>query len=789
MRRTRLRVPEKRVIALALTLLLVAAGAQGAERVIGAASSMTLVFPDDPPSADEIEREIALDAARGEAESAQVVIVAGGEPLGIEKVEVSDLQCGDRRIAGDNVEVRLAAHVMIAEGKNTWRGIRRPGLWPDPLLRFRPFTCPAGECRLLWVTVTVPRDAAPGQYSGKIRVQAAGSRDTAVPVSLRVRKFAIPKAPHFRTSYWTHVGDFYDLNVEPEAFLQNIRLFGAYRTSTGLWPEWNFREPKPTMHEWVVLWYLEEDGTFTCDISGMQRTIEAALEAGFSTIELSHGCWMASEFEQMPVIDRQTGQLLSHEDEKRKAALAKVEAALDDGQKAGFPGTYYASLFLPQMCDWLDSKGLLENTFMQLYDEAIDPAKFPRIREIYTQYRRVEPRLKLLGLTGVNPEMQGTYDIWAPFVLYYDPPTYDKVREGISLRGKKNFKAAVTASSCGVELGGSQGHYRPIDGYDGCDYTKWTPSADCRKVEPPPETNEWIRFDFETPQEMDGIRIEPFAFLPWDSQPTNLGWYVEASADGENFELLELTERPGIEKACSFPARAYKAVRLTYAMMDSSMAPGKVQTALALNRDSAMSRPDGTEYVMPAMGVREVEFLREGLPLEATLPRDKVRPAEMWEYQVGAGYPSCSIDADPSEIRATAWQCWARGLLGWLNYGGGQWQRNMPRPKTEDPMVWNWGLGSPWIVYPGQKEVLPSVRLARFRDGIDDYDYLVMLHEKQPDHPVLERLRADARLPYAWTRRWAGGGPDPYGHVGPMLEARAAVADALDRLCGNEDEN
>ena len=74
------------------------------------------------------------------------------------------------------------------------------------------------------------------------------------------------------------------------------------------------------------------------------------------------------------------------------------------------------------------------------------------------------------------------------------------------------------------------------------------------------------------------------------------------------------------------------------------------------------------------------------------------------------------------------------------------------------------------------------MRLARFRDGVDDYDYLTMLCEKQPDHPVLKQLREGAREPYAWTHRWLSPALEPYASVAGMLQARATVAEALDKL-------
>ena len=72
------------------------------------------------------------------------------------------------------------------------------------------------------------------------------------------------------------------------------------------------------------------------------------------------------------------------------------------------------------------------------------------------------------------------------------------------------------------------------------------------------------------------------------------------------------------------------------------------------------------------------------------------------------------------------------------------------------------------------------MRFARFRDGVDDYDYLTMLCEKQPDHPILKQLREGAREPYAWTIAWTGAGREPYKAVESMLKARAAIAEILD---------
>ena len=124
----------------------------------------------------------------------------------------------------------------------------------------------------------------------------------------------------------------------------------------------------------------------------------------------------------------------------------------------------------------------------------------------------------------------------------------------------------------------------------------------------------------------------------------------------------------------------------------------------------------------------------------------------LWEYQIGATYPSVNIDANPAEARASAWHCWAHQVDGYLNWGAAQFEENRTtRPLTQDPLVWPdlVGQNGAAIVYPGKNEVLPSTRFARFRDGVDDFDYLSLLAEKHPGHPLLAEIRRLGRDAYA----------------------------------------
>ena len=161
-------------------------------------------------------------------------------------------------------------------------------------------------------------------------------------------------------------------------------------------------------------------------------------------------------------------------------------------------------------------------------------------------------------------------------------------------------------------------------------------------------------------------------------------------------------------------------------------------------------------------------------------PHDRetgLRPCTIWEYNVGADWPSVCIDARPAEHRASAWQCWDRDVAGYLNYGGAQWREvispfDLPIILSEEPpMIWQTsGNGSPNIIWPGRDGPMPSMRFARFRDGVEDHDYLSMLQARVPDHPLLGRLRAAGRAAY--------DSPEA------VLQNREALAAALEDLAG-----
>ena len=139
---------------------------------------------------------------------------------------------GPAEIAICHVEYVKVTTPTDAAGKAGW--------WPDPLPPYdAPFTAAAGENHPLWVTVHVPKNAAPGLYKGEVALTAEGWSCT-VPVELKVWSFALPDKASVRSSFGLPTGDikaYHNLETREELekvvdlYYQNMREHRVAPTS------------------------------------------------------------------------------------------------------------------------------------------------------------------------------------------------------------------------------------------------------------------------------------------------------------------------------------------------------------------------------------------------------------------------------------------------------------------------------------------------------------------------------------------------------------------------------
>lgn len=158
------------------------------------ADSMRRVTPLTFPGSNEVAA-IDLELARGEAESAQIVVSTGNAC----EWTHGNLICSSLKMA-DGTPFK---------GKLAWQRVgylaRRPGFAPhpegvaaverwfaDPLLPAAPFRVRKDGSQGLWVTATADRAEKPGVYTGEIQVQNDSRTMARIPVRLLVRSFAQP---------------------------------------------------------------------------------------------------------------------------------------------------------------------------------------------------------------------------------------------------------------------------------------------------------------------------------------------------------------------------------------------------------------------------------------------------------------------------------------------------------------------------------------------------------------------------------------------------------------------
>jgi hypothetical protein len=110
------------------------------------------------------------------------------------------------------------------------------------------------------------------------------------------------------------------------------------------------------------------------------------------------------------------------------------------------------------------------------------------------------------------------------------------------------------------------------------------------------------------------------------------------------------------------------------------------------------------------------------------------RKEEVWIYTClfpNGKYPNRFVDYPLIKTRILPWICFKWGFSGYLHWGFNHW-RGDPFQELEPHHAGSSHLpaGDAWIVYPGERTVLDSIRHEAFRDGLEDYELLKILQIK-----------------------------------------------------------
>lgn len=395
------------VLATGLLLLLWSACAW-AQPTVWVVDPLVKVFRTDEPP-DEPAGVVSLRAAAGEYESAQVC-VRSRQPLENLQVVLPDLVGPAGTISASALTWNPVGYVPLTHGTPDTPAAelccQPPVDVPDPLLPTGPLSLAADRTQPLWLTVAVPREAAPGDYSGILRVTWDGG-EAPVELRLTVWPFVLPADQHLTFTNWISpdaLARHHGLEVYSDAFFE---MLGRYARAAA-------------EHHQNVLWIGLEvvgisqgpEGGLTFDWSIFDRWVE---------VVTANGCGRLIEIRPLGYWDGGW--------DNPRIALGGYSVRGADGQTTTRSAEEVLPELLPALQAHLQERGWLERTVIHIADE---PAVHHAAdwREKARWVRSLAPGLRRIDAIEA-PYFGDDLEIWVPKLnhLYNWLPRYEAARQ------------------------------------------------------------------------------------------------------------------------------------------------------------------------------------------------------------------------------------------------------------------------------------------------------------------------------------------------------------------------
>lgn len=410
-------------LAIAVVLpVLMAAQPQSSFRLDWAATGSHCVIGGGP-SLEFQKKAFNHVAWRGEKVFAQAV-VSSEEELKDVRLSVSDLRNGKSLIGAENIRLQFVSYVVSdlldttkygqcgsREDKSKWGEV----LVADVLDINDSMTVPAGRKQPVWMTVSVPSDARPGKYSGKLTVTSSNAKARSLNVELTVADHVLPPARDwaFHLDLW-----------------QNPYSVARYE-NVPLWSEAHFKAMRPVMR------MLAEAGQKSVTTTIMNRPWNGQTEDAFGSmvtkIRRIDGTWLYD----YTIFDRWVEFMFSLGIDRQINCYSMIPWALQFDyidQATTSPATFQAApgseeyneywgAFIADFARHLKAKGWFEKTMI-----AMDERPLESMQAVLGLIRKIEPAFKI-SLAG----------------NYHEPVIYDIVDFSETFSGKREFPESAKA--------------------------------------------------------------------------------------------------------------------------------------------------------------------------------------------------------------------------------------------------------------------------------------------------------------------------------------------------------
>ncbi|MBN1395080.1 MAG: family 10 glycosylhydrolase [Pirellulales bacterium] len=337
------------------------------------------------PAPEDVSAAAELSAARNDREAVQVV-VRPTEDLRQLTAEAGALVGPDgATIPAKNIQVlRVFYHAVHTPTDST--GSRDD--WPDALPPLdKPLDVPAGRNQPLWVLVHVPKDARPGNYSGKLTLKGEGFA-AEVPLRLHVWDFALPERNHLETAF----------GLWPEFIMPYHRL-KSDADKRRVWDMYlrNFAEHRVSPYDAAALDPIK--------VKFLPKADPPRAEVDFTAFDAA----MERAIEKYHV----TNFRLPIEGVGGGSCHARNEPDID-GFTADTP-QYQAVIasYLKQLNDHFRAKGWLNKAYIYWFDEP-RPVDYGFVREGMERLKKYAPDLQTMLTEQPKEALVGPVDIWCP---------------------------------------------------------------------------------------------------------------------------------------------------------------------------------------------------------------------------------------------------------------------------------------------------------------------------------------------------------------------------------------